>query len=199
VYLTPGSGAALQWQEDWGDPGDFILPPGPVIWGLEHDAVVVYDATGERLRNITRMYTASAPTRLKPETPRRVDAGNPLFAYLLGQGWYPVDGDHRWMGGRGVLRIAGPRKAGEKLWLRAGCTEEQTASGPLTLEIKADGLVLPQARVTRGNESFELSFPLPAQLAGRDAMEVSLAVPRTVRPAGDERELGLVFGVAEVR
>jgi hypothetical protein len=63
------------------------------------------------------------------------------------------------------------------------------------LSVSVNGLPLPPARIAA--LSFELAFPLPQELVGKESIDVSLAVDRTVRPDG--RELGLAFGVFEVR
>jgi hypothetical protein len=46
---------------------------------------------------------------------------------------------------------------------------------------------------------FELAFALPDSLVGKPEIHVSVEVGRTFRPASDPRDLGLVFGVFEVK
>jgi hypothetical protein len=44
------------------------------------------------------------------------------------------------------------------------------------------------------NERFELEFQLPPELVGSSTIDLEIAVNRTIRPAGDTRSLGLIFG-----
>jgi hypothetical protein len=58
---------------------------------------------------------------------------------------------------------------------------------------------LPVASIKPGENAFELAFPLPDALAGKPELNVTVEVARTFRPASDPRDLGLAFGVFEVR
>jgi hypothetical protein len=155
---------------------------------------VVYDARGSRLRNITAIYAAMPrETRL----PRRVDAASPLTSYLLGPEWYASDGDHRWIPRRATLRLGGPSAAGQKLNLTGQCPNEQLRNGPLPIAVTVDGSAMPPAMIH--DPVFELAFALPDSLVGKPEIHVSVEVGRTFRPASDPRDLGLVFGVFEVK
>jgi len=192
VYLTPGSESAIGIRPEFGDVADFVLPPDPTLRALNSDKVVVYSVTGERLRNITSSYEQSAPARLARRTPRRVDAGNPLMEHLLGPTWYPRDNTHRWMPGQATVRLGGPRTAAEKLYLTGHCP-----SAPIQLRVTADGFPLSPG-MARSSE-FTLEFAFPPSLVGKESVELSISVNRTIRPPSDGRELGLAFGIFEVR
>jgi hypothetical protein len=60
-------------------------------------------------------------------------------------------------------------------------------------------MVLPPATIRRGEESFDLSFPLPDAVVGKMEMNVALEVSRTFHAAPDPRDFSLHFGVFEVR
>jgi hypothetical protein len=197
VYLAPGSQAHIEAHPALGAVGDFILPEEAVERALGRDEVVVYDVAGPRLRNITTMY-ASLPRRAaKP--PLRVDIGSPLIDYLLGPEWYSSDGNHRWMPRRATLRMGAPDASGSTLHLSGSCPEELLRAGPLTVKASVDGVELPPAVIRPGQNSFDLAFPLPPRAAGRPEMLVAVEVSRTIHPASDPRDLGLAFGVFEVR
>jgi len=196
LYLTPGSEQHIDAHPDLGDVREFVLPPDVAAKALDRDELVVYDARGPRLRNITSEY-AGAPRDLGP--PQRVDIASPLAAPLLGPEWYQPDGNHRWMPKRATVRIAGPSAAGQKLHLSGYCPAEQLRSGPLTISIAVDGLPLHPALIHPGENSFDLSFALPAAVGGKSAMQVTIEVGRTFQVAPDVRDLGLAFGVLEVR
>jgi hypothetical protein len=196
VYLAPGSERSIDAHPDLGDVGEFVLPAGVVANGLARDEIVVYDVRGPRLRNVTSVYAAMPrDTGL----PRRIDAASPLTQYLLGPEWYPSDGDHRWMPKRATLRIGGPDAPGRKLYLRGDCPEEQLKAGALDVTVSVDHSTLPAVRIEPGHNAFELALPIPDRVVGKSEMTVTIEVSRVIRPASDPRDLGLVFGVIEVK
>jgi hypothetical protein len=194
VYLTPGSERRIEAHPDLGNVNDYILPGYLTARALERDELVVYDARGPRLRNITTAY-AAMPRETK--LPQRVDAASPLTSNLLGPEWYPSDGDHRWIARRATVRLGGPTAAGQKLYLTGQCPDEQLRNGPLPVAVAVDGSALPPANIH--DPVFELAFALPDSLVGKPEMQISVEVGRTFRPASDPRDLGVVFGVFEVK
>jgi len=196
VYLAPGSERRIEAHADLGDIAQYILPAGVVDNALRQEQILVYDVRGPRLRNITQLY-AAAPR--DDRLPPRIDAASPLTSYLLGPEWYKSDGDHRWMPGRATLRIAGPIGAGEKLYLRGQCPEEQLRGGPLPVTVSIDGTPLPPTAIQPGQSAFELAFALPPSATGKAELAVTVEAGRTFRPPEDPRELALVFGVFEIR
>jgi hypothetical protein len=194
VYLTPGSERRIAAHPELGNVSIYVLPPDVAGKAVERDEVVVYDVRGPRLRNITSVYAAiPRETRL----PSRVDVASPLTSYLLGPEWYASDEDHRWMPKRATLRMAGPVAAGQKLYLTGQCPEEQLRNGPLPVTVTVEGSTTHTA-VIRENV-FELAFMLPEALVGKPEIHVVVEVARVFRPASDPRDLGVVFGVIEVR
>jgi hypothetical protein len=197
IYLAPGSEKRIASHPDLGNIGDYVLPADVVSQALKREELVVYDVRGPRLRNITAVYAA-----LPHESgglPLRVDAASPLTSYLLGAEWYGSDGDHRWMPRRAGLRIAAPSAPGQKLYLRGSCPDEQLRMGPLPVTVTVDGVTLPATVIRPGENAFELAFALPDSVVGKAEMRVTVEVGRVIRPASDPRDLGLVFGVFEVR
>jgi hypothetical protein len=196
VYLTPGSERSIEAHPDLGDISEFVMPAGVVASALARDEVVVYDVRGPRLRNITSIY-AARPLDTRP--PLRIDIASPLTQYLLGPEWYPSDGDHRWMPKRATLKIGAPAAPGRKLYLRGDCPDEQLQAGPLGVSVMVENSPLPAAQIRPGENAFELAFPLPDSVVGKREMQVTIEVSRVIRPASDPRDLGLVFGVVEVK
>jgi hypothetical protein len=196
VYLAPGSESRITAYPGRGEISEFILPAHTVARALDRDELAVYDVSGPRLRNITSAY-ASMPrdTRL----PTRIDAASPLTSYLLGPEWYGSDGDHRWMPARATLRMGAPAAAGAQLHLSGNCPDEQLRAGPLSVNVTVNGARLPAAAIRPGENAFDLAFPLPASAAGAPELEIAIQVNRTMRPANDPRDLGLAFGVFELR
>jgi hypothetical protein len=194
VYLAPGSERTIEAHPDLGRVEDFILPADVVARALDRDELVVYDAAGPQLRNITAIYAAQPQDRTLP---RRIDAASPLVGYLLGPEWYAVEGDHRWMPKRATLRIGGPASPAEQLYLRGQCPEALLKQGDVIVTIAVDGSTLPPVAIHE--TAFEIAFPLPASVVGKPEMQVAVEVSRVLHPAEDPRDLSLVFGLIEVR
>lgn len=191
VYLAPGSEKNLTQQADWGSVSDNILAPSVVATALDRGQLEVYDVRNSTLRNITSTYAANLRTS---GLPLRVSVSDALTNYLLGPEWYPLDIDHRWMPQRATLRMGAPQEPGRKLYLQGYCAE---GLGAAEVTVNIDGQPLPPQPVHPGK--FELAFPLPDSLTGKREMRVAVELSKTFRPPNDPRDLGLSFGVFEVR
>ncbi len=194
VYLAPGSESTITAYPDRGSIGEFVAPASMIASAIQRGELAVYDVSGPRLRNITSSYAVSRDGTV----PQRVDAANPLAADLLGPEWYAIDSGVRWMARRATLRIAGPRAAGQKLYLRAICPEQQLQAGPLAVSVTAGNIPLPPQSLHVAG-SFELAFELPASLIGKRELEIAVTVDRVIRPVTDPRDFGLAFGTFEVK
>ncbi len=194
VYLAPGTEKRISPHPEWGEVGPFVLPEQAAQRALRDDAVAVYDVTGPRLKNITSSYAAREAAKPESPAPRRLDAGNPLMAYLLESGWYEIDSNHRWMGRKATVRMGGPASASEQLHLSGTC-----AGGPANVTVSVDGAALPPAHIGSGESAFDLAFAFPREAAGKPQIQLTVETDRTVRAPGDNRELGLAFGVFEIR
>ncbi len=64
VYLAPDANSVRQ-RPDRADISRFVAPPDDALRATLRDDVVVYDASGSRLREITSLYRAYAPQRLE--------------------------------------------------------------------------------------------------------------------------------------
>ena len=177
----------------------FVLPASATLEALNSGRIVVYSAAGERLKNITGRYGSTAQLHLSGETPRRVDVASDAMGRLLGKSWYPRDDKHRWMPKQATLRIGGPTAAGQRLYISGYCPPGQLEKGALPLSVAVDGKSLPAVRIQPGTEHFDFDFLLPPELVGKESVEVAVEAGRTFTPPGEDRELGLVFGVFEIR
>ena len=198
VHLTPGSEKTIEAHPETGRISDFVLPGGPTLHAIKNDQVVVY-RIGFPMKAITSSYEAVAVDSLSPAPPRRIDAGSPLMAYLLGPEWYDLEDGHRWMPKRATLRIGGPDSASEKLYLRGAVAPAQIAQGPMAVRVTVDGVSLPDAVLQPVAGRFQLEFPLPKQAVGKEELEMAVEVSRTFLAGADTRPLGLNFGVFEIR
>jgi hypothetical protein len=198
VFLTPGSEANIQPYPALGDPAAFVLPPAQTLRVLGQGRAVVYDAAGERLRNITRTYSALARSSLRPTLASRIDVGHRLYEQQLGAGWEPATPEgYRWMGKRATVRLGVPERGG-KLVVEGYCTAEQASGGGVELTASIAGNVLLKKRIETEGAFLAESGPLERP-GPQGEIEVLLQVSRVVRPAGEDRELGLVFGKLSLR
>jgi len=198
VYLTPGSEKYIEPHPETGPVSDFVLPSGPALHAIKNDQIVVY-RVGFPLKAITSAYDEAAIDNLSPAPPRRIDAGSPLMAYLLGPEWYDRDEGHRWMPKRATLRIGGPRSLSEKLHLKGFLAAVQVAQGALPVRVTVDGMALPEQMLQPAGTWFQLEFPLPNQAVGKEELEIAVEVGRTFLVGADTRPLGLNFGTFEIR
>ena len=199
VYLTPGSDQHIEPHPELGHVSDYVLPSGPSVHGLNENRIVVYRAGPGRLKAITAQYSDTTAQDLSLEPPRRVDAGNPLMAYLLGPEWYALEGGSRWMPKRATVRIGAPRSPSEKLYLTGFCSESQLRAGPLSVRVAVDGSPLSEFTLNGGTAQFHVILALPRHLVGTKWLELTVESGRTFQAGHDGRELGLSFGTFEIR
>ena len=199
VYLTPGSERHIEAHDATGSVSDFVLPVGVALHAAKTDQLVVYRVEPKRLKAITSIYEETALATFPSQVPQRVDASNPLTEYLFGPEWYPPENGSHWMPRRATVRIGGPQSGGERLYLQGFPAPVQNSQPPMPLRVTVDGIPLPEGSIDLRGTSFEVSFPLPSQVVGKSELLVSLEAGRTLHLASDTRELGLNFGVFEIR
>ena len=199
VFLAPGSEQDIEAHPEYGDVERFILPPVLALRALDEGKLVVYAVEPDRLRNITRVYEPVARARWRVEEPRQVNVAEPIYARQLGPGWYPIQGSHRWTARRATVRLGGPRHGGEKLYIEGYCPAERLKKGPVRMKVSVEGLPVGEVLVDGADRFFHHQFALPEGLVGRDSIEITIEVDRTMRVPGEHRELGLVFGWFAIR
>lgn len=199
TWLAPETEAAIDPHPELADVKQFIVPAAVVAQAIDNHRLVVYSAAGNRLRNVTRTYEALFVRGDHNQLPSRLDVGPALANPFLGPGWSPSEATFRWMGKTASLRLAAPQSASAKLYVSGFAPEFLFANGPIGIKLRANGTPLPPQRIANTQNHFELEVPLPAGLAGRPALEVAIELDRVTRPPGEDRDLGLIFGVFEVR
>lgn len=198
VYLAPGAEESIHPHPEAGEVRDYVLPALIAKKLLDREQAVVYDVSGPRLRNITSRVRDLDSTGWRLEPVRRVDIGSPWYSGQLGPAWHREEGGYRWMPKSATVRVGGPAAGDQRLYLMAYCPAEQLTAGPLTLEVAVDGIPVGKTAIQKPAE-VDAVFSLPAELAGREWVEVKLSVDRTYRGPSDERELGLAFGTVSIR
>jgi hypothetical protein len=174
VYLAPGARNTIQPDDrDIGFAGK-VVDPAVTRHALENDEAVVFDFSPGHLKNVTAGYRSFALTHFPEGLPRRIQVGNPLYAYLLGPEWLAIDGFVRWMPGTATFKIAGPDHAGERLTITGFCWEDQLRRGPIHLAVNADGVLVGREEFHGPETRFESSLAIPPALTGKSSLDVTL-------------------------
>jgi hypothetical protein len=197
VYLTPGSEKNITIAPDTADPDITVLDPAVMYHAIANDEVVIYSLSGDHLRNVTEAFERSAPNRFSDRLPSRIDAGNPLYSWLLGPTWLPPESGIRWMPGEATVRLKGPETHGNKLVLDGFYPEEQLKSLPRHLTVSVDGIRVGETRINDPESNFHRLFPLPDSTVGKSAVEVEIRVDPVARRGG--QDYGVVFGKIAVQ
>ena len=196
VYLTPGPQARTSHGADAADPDISVLDPDVLYHAMERDEVVIYSLSGDHLRNITESFQRSAPSRFQNRLPSRIDAGNPLYAWLLGPTWLQPESGVRWMPGEATVRLRGPDTHGNKIVLDgfypAGQLTEQTHKSPRNLIVSVDGVRVGETQINNPESNFHRLFPVPGASVGKSVVEIEIRVDPVERRNG--QTYGLVFG-----
>ena len=200
VYLTPESAPAVATVGDGADADTELLDPDVMAHAMEKDEVVIYSIAGDHLRNVTEVYERSAPNRSNrspdgaPRLPSRVDAGNPLYSWLLGPTWLPPESGVRWMPGKATVRLRGPDGPGSKLELDGFYPAEQLKGRPRVLKVSVEGVPAGEIIIRHPESDFHRLLDVPPAVIGRDSVEIELeAAPLGPGSPGDQ-EYGVVFG-----
>ncbi len=166
---------------------------------LDGNQAVVYNLGRGEIRDTTAQYRALPASQAGNAVAALVDAGNPIYDKQLGLDWYPNEGGFRWMPKHATVKLRGPSRDGEKLYLKGSCPGALLKAGPLKMRVSVDGELLGgEVRIPEGGFAFE--FKLPASVTGRAVVEVSVDLDHTSHPvAADPREFGLAFGTFEIR
>ncbi len=199
VYVGPDVAARVK-----KTPGDkplsrFMIPEQPLLAALAGQEAWVYRAAPGRLQNVTAEYFARGRGEWDGIEPRWVDVGNPWYSRQLDKGWYNIHLGHRWMGKRAGVRLGGPSGPGARLLVSGWCPAAQVRSGPLAIRFSLDVIPVGNITVREPDSVFEAAFPIPAVLNEKRSVIVTVEVERTYSAPPDARNLGVVFGIFEIR
>jgi hypothetical protein len=174
VYLTPGARETIQPDDrDIGFAGK-VVDPAVTRHALENEEAVVFDFSPGHLKNVTASYRNFALAHFPEGLPRRVQVGNPLYAYLLGPEWLAINGFVRWMPGNASFKIAGPEHAGERIAITGFCWEGQLRRGPVHLAVDANGVSIGEEEFHGPDTRFESRLAIPPALTGKSSLDMTL-------------------------
>jgi hypothetical protein len=197
VYLAPGSAATIHPDENLAPLNKLVLGNAIMAHALIREDAVVYSVLGDHLKNITAEWGPKAVAHISDPAPHRIEAGNPLFAYLVGPQWYPLEAGIRWMPQRASVRLGGPKSARDRLILEGFCPQPQLKHMVLHLSVTVDGIELKNTEIDNPETSFERLFDMPPSLLGKPEVEVAISVDRVFQDPGG-RMLGLAFGTIAI-
>jgi hypothetical protein len=198
TYVDPAAHEQIHVDPSLGDISKYFLDPADLQEGLLDHGVQVLSVAGPVLIDETPRFEAAAKLAAHL-APQRVDAGTPHSQSSLRGAWYQLETDHRWIGKSAGVILAGPKAAGGQVRITGYCPSVVVARGPLHVKVTADGEVIGELALSKGDARFEAAFPLPPGTVGKPSIEIDVELDRTFRAPGDTRELGLVFGSFEIR
>ena len=190
VYIAPTNAAQLNPFREFKEFSSFTLPNDVVSHGINDGSLVVFNFEKGRFQNVTETYQAAlgSPGAL----PKKVMLGVNAYAYLLQGGWYPPEGNYRWMGQSAGLRIGGPSDPTSKLRVSGFCAPAQLNNGPIRLTVSVNNALLVTTEISNCDQPFQLSFALKDyEKAGQLAVEFQ--VDKTTKVAPDIRGLGIAM------
>jgi hypothetical protein len=199
VYLAPGSELQITPHVELGDVNSFVMPAASVRKNLSDGRLSVLAWKRDHLEDVTRQYEApvSDSSPVLSSQADRLDVGDPRNADHLDDAWYPIDQGFRWMPKRASVRIRISGDRAQTLHLSGYCPGAAVQKGAVHLIVSVNGAAFHAVSIDKGDAPFEIDFPLRPGLPKE--IEVTLEVDRTFTSPPDIRELGLAFGVVEIR
>lgn len=166
---------------------------------VESGQARVLDVTRAGTRDATQSFEDAYEQAQVDAHPNFVDVGNPAYAARLGPTWYAPENGFRWAPKSAAVSIGGPASKNEILDVTGFAPAALLTAGPVTLLFRANSIEIGRATISKPGEPFALEFPLPGPTVGQKTIEISIETNRTFRPAGENRDLGMVFGTFTVR
>jgi hypothetical protein len=200
VYLAPGVEQGINPNPAWGDISRYVISSSDAYMLISQGRGKIYELTGRRLRDLTALYLPALAAEYKEDAaPKFVDVADSTYQNRLGDTWYKAEGHFRWMPKTATVKIAGPEKDGAALEITGYCPALVLDKGPLEVWFRADGVEIGKASLHQPDQAFDLHFPVPHQLMGRDALQLEIEVSRTAQAGVDPRPLGLIFGTFRMK
>ena len=199
VQLAPGNERSIVAREDLGGVSPFMLSLRQAYSILNHGDARVIRFDPRQVRDVTGEYLAAL--RADPRATRvdSVDAGDPNAKDLLGPTWYPAEGGFRWMPKSATVKLSGPETVAQRLFITGYAPKAIVAAGPVTMTIAVNGREIGKAVVKTPDARFAFDFALPPEFVGKELVQIAIEVDKVLRMAGDERELGMIFGTFAIR
>jgi hypothetical protein len=194
VFLAPGSEKQIDQHPDLSCPiTRYIISVDDAAVAMRQGEVAAFAIEGRHLHDVTEPYLATLSAQFSAAHPDFVDLADPVFKTRLGTTWYRVEKDFRWMPKTATIKMGGPKKPGQVLEVTGYCPAAVLEKGPQTVVFRADGIQFGAATLSDSSRRFELHFPLPDELVGKNTIEISIEVGHTIQAGADIRPLGLIL------
>src|SRR5262249_51516308 len=118
-------------------------------------------------------------------------------AARLNDAWYVSEQGVRWMPKRASLKMQTAPGEPQELRVSGYCPRAALRKGPVQLTVSVNGAALKAVKLEKADTPFDFKFPLQSGLPKE--IEVAVEVDRTFKLPPDERELGMLFGVFEIK
>jgi hypothetical protein len=197
-FLAPGTENSVVAREDLGGIDRLKISTEDALHAIESGQARAVEIDAGPPRDITHHFEAVLRADFLATHRGFVDVGEPVYSASLGPSWYQIENGYRWMPKSATVQLGGPSSPDQRLYVTGYGAASALASGPVTLHFRVAGREVGSAIVAQPDHKFQCDFPLPAKLAGEYAIEVSIEANKTFRPAGDSRELGMIFGTFSV-
>jgi len=197
VYLA-GSAEGIRGRDDMGGVARFVIPQARALGLIETEGARVLRVSRHSLTDITSEYESGLRVSQTAVHHDSVDVGDPVYAGAIGPTWYPVESGFRWMPRTATVTLSAPSSRSAKFVVKGYAPAALLASGPVVLRFRAMGRDLGTG-IVRKPEGFSMEFRVPPDLAGKGPIEISVEVNKVLRPAGEQRDLGMIFGRFEFR
>jgi hypothetical protein len=199
VYLAPGGEAGIDAREDLGGIAPFLISPRQALSMIAAGQARVLSVSEDGVRDITRAYQMVLGADPRVTRIYAVDAGDLNAAQSFGPTWFPPEGGFRWMPKSATVHLSGPKAPSERLYVSGFAPGAVLKAGPVTMTVLADGRELGKSVIRSPDVPFAFDFALPADLTGRQTIEIALKLDKAMHPPNDRRELGMVFGTFSIR
>jgi hypothetical protein len=194
VFLAPGSEKQIEQHPELGcKDSRYIIGMDDAVVARRRGEAVAFAIVGRSLHDVSEPYFATLSAQFAAAHPDFVDVSDPVYQSRIGPTWYSPEKDFRWMPQTATLKMGGPYKPGLILEITGFCPVAVLEKGPQTVVFRADGIELGTATLKDPNKRFQLQFPLPDRLVGKNTIEISIEVGHTVKAGADVRPLGLIF------
>lgn len=199
LYLVPGGEEGIVARADLGGVTPFLITPRQALERIEHHQGYVLVASSDGMHDVTESYELVLRGDARATRRESIDVADPSDAPYLSSDWYPAENGFRWMPKRATVKLSGPLSTSQKLYVTGYTPATVLANGPVTLNFRVNGIDLGSETLSQPDQQFSFSFVLPAELTGRDTVEVAIEANKAIRPPGDNRELAMVFGTFAIR
>lgn len=160
------------------------MEPPVLRRALLDDSAVIYSVTADHLRNVTETFRRRITDELPDTAPRRIEVGDPLFAFALGPEWGPVESGFRRIPARASL-VLGARGNRHSLVLEGRYEAANPGATGAHLMLLLDSVPAGETWLNGPNGDFYRLFNLPA--------------PICVNRAAHDRELNVRSGTLSRR